>query len=84
MITIEWHIVFGVVTSFALTLGSWMFMVHAKLAVIASRLNDLGEQVAKSADANRELWRISADHATRLETHDVQFTHINQRLESLS
>jgi hypothetical protein len=79
----EWQIVIGVVMSAVLTLGSWMFMVHAKLAVIAARIIDLGEKVEKAADGNRELWRLCAQHETRLETHDVQFSHVAERLENV-
>ena len=80
----EWQIVIGVFTSLVLALGSWMFMVHAKLAVIATRLVDLGATVEKATETNRELWKLCAQHETRLETHDVQFTHIGERLESVS
>ena len=78
-----WGIVIGVGTSALLALGPWMFMVHAKLAVIAARLADLGEKVEKSAESHRELWSRYAQHETRLETHDVQFTHIGERLQEL-
>jgi hypothetical protein len=79
----EWQIVIGVLTSLVLTLGSWMFMVQAKLAVIATRIVDLSASVEKSSEANRELWKLCAQHETRLETHDVQFTHISERLEGV-
>ena len=78
-----WGIVIGVATSALLALGPWMFMVHAKLAVIAARLADLGEKVDDSAAAHRELWLRYAQHETRLETHDVQFTHIAERLQEI-
>jgi hypothetical protein len=80
----EWEIVMGVVMSAILALGPWMFMVHAKLAVIAARIVDLAEKVEKAADANRELWSLYAQHEARLETHDVQFRHIAERLEEVS
>jgi hypothetical protein len=79
-----WQVVIGAGTSALLTFGSWMFMVHAKLAVIAARLVDLGDKVEKASQANRELWKLSAEHAVRLETHDVQFAHVAERLESVS
>ena len=58
-------------------------MVHAKLAVLTARIVDLAATVDKASDANRELWRLSAQHAARLETHDVQLTHLAQRFEEL-
>ncbi|MGA2031684.1 MAG: hypothetical protein ABSG68_05470 [Thermoguttaceae bacterium] len=80
----EWGILIGGVMSAVLALGPWMFMVHAKLAVIASRIVDLGEKMEKAAEANRELWKLYAQHEARLDTHDVQFSHISQRLQELS
>jgi len=56
----EWQIVLGAVMSAVLTLGPWMFMVHAKLAVLAARIVDLGEKVEKASDRNHELWTLSA------------------------
>ena len=41
----DWEIIAGGLVSAVLTLGPWMFMVHAKLAVIASRIGALGEIV---------------------------------------
>lgn len=80
----EYQTLLGAILAIALTLGPWMFMVHAKLAVLAARIVDLAAAVDKASDANRELWKLSAQHATRLETHDVQFAHVAERLEELS
>ena len=44
MRAVEWGILLGVVTSGLLALAPWMFMVHAKLAVIAAA------QAQKAAD----------------------------------
>ena len=79
-----WGIVVGVVTSAVLALGPWMFKVHAKLAVIASRLVELSEKVEKAAEANQQLWSFYAQHEARLETHDVQFVHIAERLQEIA
>ena len=35
MTTQQWAIIIGVIVSGLLALGPWMFMVHAKLAVLA-------------------------------------------------
>lgn len=79
----EWGIVIGVVVSALLALGPWMFMVHAKLAVIAAQMVELGEKVEKAAEANQDLWSCYAEHEARLETHDVQFAHVAERLQEL-
>jgi Tfp pilus assembly protein PilN len=79
----QWQIVAGVATAAVLTLAPWMLMVHAKLAVIAARLADLTKHVEKAAEANHELWSLYAQHQARLETHDVQFSHLGERLENV-
>ena len=79
----EWGIVIGVVMSALLALGPWMFMVHAKLAVIAAQISELDEKVEKAAEANQHLWSLYAQHEARLETHDVQFTYVNERLQEV-
>jgi len=83
MSTTEWGIIIGVVTSALLALGPWMFMVHAKLAVIAAQIVELGEKVEEAAEANQQLWSRFAQHEVRLETHDVQFAHVAERLQEV-
>ncbi len=80
----EWGIVVGVVVAALLALGPWMFKVHAKLAVIATQLAELSEKMEKASEANRLLWLQSAQHEARLETHDVQFTYVNERLQEVA
>ncbi len=77
----EWSIVVGVVTSAVLALAPWMFMVHAKLAVIVTQIVALDEKLEKAAQTGHELWSRVAQHDTRLETHDVQLAHIAQELD---
>ncbi|MBN2475838.1 MAG: hypothetical protein JXB62_14595 [Pirellulales bacterium] len=79
----EWGIIIGAVTAVLLAAGPWMFMVHAKLAVIAAQIADLGQKVEKASEAHRELWSRYAQHEARLETHDVQFAHVAERLQPL-
>jgi len=79
----EWGIVVGVVVSGLLALAPWMLMVDAKLAVIAAQIVELGEKVEKAAEANERLWSRYAQHEARLETHDVQFAHVAERLEEI-
>ena len=78
-----WGIVVGVATSALLALGPWMFMVHAKLAVIGAQIAELDEKVDKAAEANQQLWSLCAQHTVRLETHDVQLVHVNERLQEI-
>lgn len=79
----EWGIVVGALVSGLAALAPWMFMVHAKLAVIAAQIEELSQQVEKATENNRELWNSCASHRARLATHDVQFAHIAERLQEL-
>lgn len=76
----EWSLIVGVVTSVALALGPWMFKVHAKLAVIAEHVSDLCRRLEESHADQRRLWELCARHESRLDTHDVQFAHLAERL----
>ena len=78
-----WAIVIGVATSAPLALGPWMVMVHAKLAVIATQIAELDEKLEKATVENHELWSHYARHAARLDTHDVQFAHVAERLQEM-
>ncbi len=76
-------IVIGVATSALLAIVPWLAMVHAKLAVIATQIAELDEKMEKAATANHELWSRYAQHEARLETHDVQFAHVVERLQEI-
>ena len=76
----DWISVVSIVISALLALGPWMFMVHAKLAVIASRIVDLSQKMEKLAETADRLWSLSAQHEARLETHEVELEHIAERL----
>lgn len=76
----EWSLIVGSVLSVGLAVGPWMFKVHAKLAVIASKIVDLCETMDRTSDEHRRLWEVGSRHESRLDTHDVQFSHIAERL----
>ena len=76
----EWSLIACSLLSLGLAVGPWMFKVHAKLAVIASKIVDLCEKMDRASDEHRRLWETSARHASRLDTHEVQLTHIAERL----
>jgi len=79
----QWGIVIGVAMSGLLALGPWMFMVHAKLAVLANQMLVLCKKVDDAAEANQRLWTFYARHEAKLETQDVQLAHIGERLREL-
>ncbi len=83
MTTSGWISVAGLAMSALLALGPWMFMVHAKLAVIASQIVDLSQKLEKAAEATERLWSLYAQHEARLETHDAHLTHVAERLRDM-
>jgi hypothetical protein len=80
----EWSLVIGVVMSAVLALGPWMFMVHGKLAVLATRMANVEAKVDRLIQAHEKKLPRCAQHEARLETHDVQLAQIGQRLEDLA
>ena len=79
----QWSVVVGALISGMLALGPWMFMVHAKLAVLASQVAALCRKMDQAAETQERLWSVHARHTTKLETHDVQIAQISQRLRDL-
>jgi hypothetical protein len=80
----EWGIVMGVVTSAVLALAPWMFMVHGKLAVLATQLVSLEEKVDKLIAGDEHRGPMCALHEARLETHEVQLEHLVARVQEMS
>jgi len=62
-----WGIVVGVAMTAILALAPWMFMVHAKLAVIAAQVAEMGEKIERAIESQR-----SADHETRIALLEAQ------------
>jgi len=80
----DWISVVSIAVSALLALAPWMFMVHAKLAVIASRMVDLSEKVDHLAETAERLWTQSAQHEARLETYEVELGHVAERLREIA
>lgn len=76
----EWSLILGLGTSILLAVGPWMFMVHAKLAVIASKSADLCEKLDQIAAEQRSLWDTTGEHESRLNAHDIQLRHIAEQM----
>lgn len=79
----EWGIVIGVGTSALVGLAPWMFMVHAKLAVLATKLGSLETKVDKLIDDNEYRGPMCALHEARLDSHGIQLEHISERLREI-
>ena len=71
--TQEWGILIGAATSALLALGPWLVMVHAKLAVIAHQIGQLGASLEKMAEVQQELRTRFAEH----------HAHLAERLDAL-
>ena len=80
----EWSIVIGVIVSALLALAPWMFMVHAKLAVLATQMANLEDKVDRLIEAYEHRLPKCEQHEARLDTQEVQIEHIVQRLQEFS
>ena len=72
----QWGLVVGVSVSLALALVPWMFMVHAKLAVVASQIGRLTVTVDQLVEGERL-------RGSRCATHHATTAQIRQRVEKL-
>ena len=84
----EWEIVVYIVTAALLATAPWMFMVHAKLAVLSTQVSRLESKVDRIADAEQEHLPQCIQHETALkelerrwEMHEVQIENISERLQ---
>jgi hypothetical protein len=75
----EWAILTGVFTSLAVAIGPWMFKVHAKLAVIASRMASVCDKLEAQAADQRRLWDICARHESQLCVHSADLARLSAR-----
>ena len=77
----EWSIVIGVVLSALLALGPWMFMVHAKLAVLATMV----EVLCKKLDRLREAFdEHQSDHdniTAKFGDHETRLSVVEEKVE---
>jgi hypothetical protein len=86
----QWEMIVGVVTAALLALVPWMFMVHAKLAVLSSQVACLDAKVDKMVDAEQHRLPWCIQHQTtldelsrRAEIHETQLEDIHQRLQEI-
>ncbi len=79
----EWGIMIGVVTSALLALAPWMFMVHAKLAVLGSQMANLQDKVDRWIEIDQHRASMCTQHEARLDTHEVEIAHIDERLRDI-
>ncbi len=51
-------------------------MVHAKLAVIATKAADLCNKVDQLTEEHRQLWDLSTRHSARLDAQQLQLAQL--------
>jgi hypothetical protein len=85
----QWEIVIYVVTAALTATAPWMFMVHAKLAVLSTQVARLETKVDRMVDAEQERLPQCIQHETALrelqrrwEMHDVKIENVLQRIPS--
>ena len=83
----EWEIVIYVVTAALLATAPWMFMVHAKLAVLSTQVTRLETKVDGMVDADQERLPQCIQHEIdlkelerRWEMHALQIENLSDRL----
>jgi hypothetical protein len=67
MTVTEWGILIGVATSLLLAVGPWMFMVHARLAVLSAQVARLDTKVDRMCDAQHERITWCVRHQSALD-----------------
>lgn len=80
----NWLSLAGLVVSVVLTVTPWLFAMHARLAVIANQIQQLCETVEKLAEAHDRRLAMCIDHQSRLETHDVRLSNLENQIETIT
>lgn len=73
----DWGIVLGLAVTAVVTALPWMFMVHARLAVLADKIAQLQEKVDVLLAAEQERVRI-------VTWHEAELQHHRRRLDELA
>jgi hypothetical protein len=79
----SWAGIVSACVPFLLGVIPWMVRVYAKLEVVASQLAKVSEQMEINAALLHELHCRTADHAAKLNVHDIRILYLNERIEKL-
>ena len=86
----EWEIIIGVMTAALLATGPWMFMVHAKLAVLSTQVGRMETKVDSMVDAEQKRLPQCIQHETilkelerRLEMQGLQIENLSDQLQDM-
>ena len=80
MTTNDWAVLAAVIMPIALATTPWMFMVHAKLAVIAAKVSDLCETIKHANEQQLRLAGVLNQHAARLDAIEQQMSKSEARI----
>jgi hypothetical protein len=79
----EWIAVAALIVPTLLSVVPWMMKVHAKLAVIATQIATLCEQMERALAHDEELWTLFTRQASRLDAHELQISNLQDRVHEL-
>jgi hypothetical protein len=74
----------GAMTSVALAMAPWMFMVHAKLAVLTAAMIKLESKVDKLLADQEQRLPMCALHDARLDRLETHVSQVLERLREIS
>ncbi|HEY4759536.1 MAG TPA: hypothetical protein VIH42_03045 [Thermoguttaceae bacterium] len=80
----EWEIIIGVMTAALLATGPWMFMVHAKLAVLSTQVSRLETKVDQMVDAEQKRLPQCILHEAALKELERQWQMHGLQIENLA
>ncbi len=84
MIAQQWAALLGVASSALVILVPWMLMVHARLAVLASKMAGVERKVDQLIEVHEQRLPQCALHEAQLRNHQTQLEQVAERLEELA
>ena len=79
-----WAIIATLFAALGVTLGPWLFFVHAKLAVMAVEIKGMKEAFEKLSASNEERVPRCSDHREQLGALDVRVAALERRIDGLT
>lgn len=76
MTTEQWLIVLGIGVTFIFAFAPWMFMVHAKLAVLCAQVERLDKKVDRICEAEENRVPGCVAHHARQDDHERRLSRI--------
>lgn len=80
----EWEIIIGMMTAARSATGPWMFMVHAKLAVLSTQVARLETKMDSMVDAEQKRLPQCIQHEISLKEMERRMEMYGLQIENLS